>query len=76
MNDPLDRLSGVCVTDRNGVVRELTFRELHHEAAKGMRVMDQAGPRARIEIQRAMDPDYRPIAPYAGLRRVRGRGLA
>lgn len=71
MSDVLDELSGVHVTGRDGVNRELTFRQLQHFCARGMRDMDQAGPRARIEIQRAMDPDYRPLAPYEGLRRFR-----
>jgi hypothetical protein len=74
--DPLDEPSGVSIMVASAtggqVEKELTFRELREECAKGMRDMDQAGPRARIEIQRAMDPAYRPLAPYEGLKRSRG----
>lgn len=56
-----------------GQEKELTFRELQAYCAKEIAPLDGVSPAARLSVQQHMDPNYKPLAPYAGLTRFRRR---
>jgi hypothetical protein len=72
--DALDLPSGVAVeVTRNGVRGqiELSFRELQQYTAKEIKLWDTLGTRDRLTVQKAYDPNYRPISPFEGTERAR-----
>jgi hypothetical protein len=71
----LDKPSGVaiCVNEKTGEQKELTFRELHAYTAKEIRLWDSLDARDRLTVQRHQDKNYKPLQPFDGLRSRRGR---
>ena len=71
--DPLDEPSDVYVMRGDKIV-QLSFRDLQKECRYGsgmMETWDAIGKGLRDRNQLANDPDYKPIAPYAGRRKYR-----
>lgn len=66
--DLLDMTSGVQIEEGG---RELSFRELAKYLEQKQRLYDDAGERGRLKMQVLNDPHWKPIEPFAGLRRKR-----